>query len=164
MSSISQRCEDAEAFGALYQKHYPVIFKRCLKSFHNIEDAEDAAQDVFVKAFSKLSQFRADSRFETWLYAITSNQIQDRNRKSRRRPPSESLEDFHTQKFDEPAGQLVRVQIQEAFGNIDESEKLLVRQIVAGVNTADIAENAGCKRRSVDAKLGKIRCKIYNSI
>lgn len=155
---------EAGAFDALYQKHYPLVYWRCYKAFHNKEDAEDVSQDVFMKVFSQLSHFRHESNFQTWLFRITSNQIRDRDRKTRRTPVSEPLEDFHIQTFTVPPDQFAHTQVQEAFGKISESEQLLVKQMSNGASPEDIAENAGCKKRSVTTKFGKIRCKVYNHI
>lgn len=54
-----------------------------LNVLHNVEDAEDAVQEAFVKAYQKLDQFRADAKFSTWLTRIALNQSFMKLRKQR---------------------------------------------------------------------------------
>jgi RNA polymerase sigma-70 factor (ECF subfamily) len=63
----------ASAFGALYTEHSRAIYYLCLRLLSDPERAEDATHDVFLKAFRKLSQFRGESSWRTWLYRIAIN-------------------------------------------------------------------------------------------
>jgi RNA polymerase sigma-70 factor, ECF subfamily len=71
---------DRRAFEPLVRRHERRIFRVTLAVLGNIEDAEEAMQDTFVKAFRHLGQFRKESRFTTWLTRIAvNNAIQKRN-------------------------------------------------------------------------------------
>jgi len=71
---------DRRAFEPLVRKHERRVFRVALAVLGNIEDAEEAMQDTFVKAFRHLDQFRKESRFTTWLTRIAVNEaIQKRN-------------------------------------------------------------------------------------
>ena len=59
----------------------------CLSMLSNHTDAEEAAQDVFVKAYRSLDKFKGNSSFSTWLYRITANHCLDVLRKRNRRKP-----------------------------------------------------------------------------
>ena len=65
---------DFEAFSELISTHKPRIYGLALKLAGNDEDAEDILQDTFLKAIDKIDQFRGDSSFGTWLYAIALNE------------------------------------------------------------------------------------------
>ena len=52
------------------------------------EDAQDMAQEAFLKAYSSLNSFRGDSKFSSWLYRIVSNVCLDFKRRQGRRPQS----------------------------------------------------------------------------
>jgi len=65
---------DRRAFEPLVRKHERRVFRVVLAVLGNVEDAEDAMQDTFVKAFRHLDQFRRDSRFTTWLTRIAVNE------------------------------------------------------------------------------------------
>ncbi|MGL5273795.1 MAG: RNA polymerase sigma factor, partial [Phocaeicola sp.] len=60
-------------FACLLDKYSNSVFSLIYKMVHNREDAEELAQDVFVKAFSSLSSFKGDSSFSTWIYRIAYN-------------------------------------------------------------------------------------------
>ncbi len=71
---------DRRAFESLVRRHERRIFRVTLAVLGNIEDAEEAMQDTFVKAFRHLDQFRKEARFTTWLTRIAVNEaIQKRN-------------------------------------------------------------------------------------
>jgi RNA polymerase sigma-70 factor, ECF subfamily len=71
---------DRRAFEPLVRKHERRVFRVTLAVLGNIEDAEEAMQDTFVKAFRHLDQFRREARFTTWLTRIAVNEaIQKRN-------------------------------------------------------------------------------------
>ncbi len=62
---------DVQAFSVLINEYKDMVFTLSKKLLNNNYDAEELAQDVFIKAFEKLSQFDKKSKFSTWLYTIT---------------------------------------------------------------------------------------------
>ena len=64
---------ESSAFAELYAAHSRAIFYLCLRLLGDPEKAEDAAHDVFLKAFRKLDQFRGEASWRTWLYRIAIN-------------------------------------------------------------------------------------------
>lgn len=72
---------DTSAFGDIVQKHQDKIFNLCRHMLGNAQDAEDAAQDVFLKAFQALPKFQPDASLYTWLYRIATNTCIDYKRK-----------------------------------------------------------------------------------
>jgi RNA polymerase sigma-70 factor (ECF subfamily) len=71
-TSIIQRVLQGEqtAYAELVDRYRNFVFTLILRYTDNREDAEEIAQDVFVKAWRSLSDFRGESRFSTWLYTI----------------------------------------------------------------------------------------------
>ncbi|MGH9831295.1 MAG: sigma-70 family RNA polymerase sigma factor, partial [Blastocatellia bacterium] len=65
---------DRRAFEPLVRRHERRVFRVTLAVLGNIEDAEDAMQDTFIKAFRHLGQFRREARFTTWLTRIAVNE------------------------------------------------------------------------------------------
>ncbi|MBS1842575.1 MAG: sigma-70 family RNA polymerase sigma factor [Acidobacteria bacterium] len=65
---------DKRAFESLVRKHERRVFRVTLAILGNTEDAEEAMQDTFVKAYRHLAQFRGHSRFTTWLTSIAVNE------------------------------------------------------------------------------------------
>lgn len=71
----SAQCGDREALERLFARHQPWIFNIALRMLARRPDAEDATQDILIKALKALSTFRGDSKFRTWLYRIAVNHI-----------------------------------------------------------------------------------------
>jgi RNA polymerase sigma-70 factor (ECF subfamily) len=82
---------DATAFEELVNRYERKIFRLTMNITRNREDAEDAMQDAFMKAYSHLSTFQEESRFYTWLVRIAANEALMRLRK--RRPNQVSLDE-----------------------------------------------------------------------
>lgn len=77
---------DAEAFEALVRRYQGWVFTLALRMLGDRGEAEDAAQEVFLKAYRGLKSFRGASRFSTWLYAIASNHCVNHAQALGRRP------------------------------------------------------------------------------
>ena len=60
------------AFSELVTRHQRYVFTLALRFTQSREDAEEISQDVFVKAYRSLADFRGDSKFSTWLYTIVT--------------------------------------------------------------------------------------------
>lgn len=74
---------DRRAFEQLVRRHERRVFRMTLSVLGNIEDAEEAMQDIFVKAFRHLGQFRCESKFTTWLTRIAINEALPKRQKRR---------------------------------------------------------------------------------
>ena len=72
---------DASAFGEIVLRYQDKIYNLCRHMLGNAADAEDAAQDVFLKAYQALRKFQLDASLYTWLYRIATNTCIDYKRK-----------------------------------------------------------------------------------
>lgn len=61
-----------QAYAELVKRYQNFVFTICLRYTSNREDAEEIAQDIFVKAYRYLADFRGDAKFSTWLYTIVN--------------------------------------------------------------------------------------------
>ena len=61
------------AFRELVDSYRQLVVNACFGLLHNIDDAEDVAQEVFIEVFRSIDKFRADSKISTWLYRIAIN-------------------------------------------------------------------------------------------
>lgn len=68
---------DLDAFEALVRRHQGPIFRLALRITGSDADAQDAAQESFVRAWRSLRRFRGDSSFSTWMHRITTNACLD---------------------------------------------------------------------------------------
>lgn len=84
---------DQQAYADLVGRYRHFVFTLCLRYAPAREDAEEIAQDVFIKAYRCLADFRGDARFSTWLYTIVRTSCLSFLRK--KRPDIKSLDDEH---------------------------------------------------------------------
>ena len=67
------RAGNREAFDVIVARHRRQVYQLCYRFVNNHEDASDLAQDVFVRAFKGLANFKGDASLATWLYRVTVN-------------------------------------------------------------------------------------------
>jgi RNA polymerase sigma-70 factor, ECF subfamily len=79
------RTGDTEAFRALVEAHRHMAYGLALRILRDPQEAEDAAQEAFVRAWKALPNFRGDARFSTWLHRIVARRALDRLAVLRRR-------------------------------------------------------------------------------
>jgi RNA polymerase sigma-70 factor (ECF subfamily) len=72
---------DSKSFEILVNQYKNMVFSLALQMVKNKEEAEEVAQDSFIKVFKSLNKFKGDSKFSTWLYRITYNTCLDRIKK-----------------------------------------------------------------------------------
>jgi RNA polymerase sigma-70 factor (ECF subfamily) len=80
---------DVTGYESLYYSHRSRVYSLCLRFTGNASDAEDLAQEVFLQMYRKISTFRGDAKFGSWLYRVAVNLALMHFR--RRRPPEVSL-------------------------------------------------------------------------
>ena len=71
---------DEHAFGQLVERNRRAVYRAAFAALGSAEDADDVAQETFVTVYQKLSGFRAESSFKTWLLAIAWRKALDRRR------------------------------------------------------------------------------------
>jgi len=77
--------DDTEAFAALVKQHQKMVHALAFRMTGSLADAEDLAQETFIRAYRQLGSFRGDSKFSTWLCQIAVNlSLNWRKRESRR--------------------------------------------------------------------------------
>ena len=85
---------DRQAFSALLEEYYRMIYNTAFKWTGNQEDSEDIAQEVCIKLGRSIRDFRIDSKFSTWLYRIVLNTVNDFHRKKKNHRDIEDIHDL----------------------------------------------------------------------
>jgi RNA polymerase sigma factor (sigma-70 family) len=85
---------DQSAYADLIKRHQRYVFTLALRFAKNREDAEEIAQDCFIKAYRSLASFQLQSKFSTWLYTIVYNTAMTALRK--KRLDTDSIDDENT--------------------------------------------------------------------
>jgi RNA polymerase sigma-70 factor (ECF subfamily) len=83
----------ADAFEVLVKRHGTRVYNLCLRILGDADEAADVCQDTFLAALRKLSTFRGDSAFTTWLHRVAVNACYDSLRRKRRRPMLQVVRD-----------------------------------------------------------------------
>lgn len=78
------RTGDRKAFEMLYKEHHGPVYRVVCGIVGNAADAEDLTQQAWIKVWDKISTFRGDSSFKTWLFRLAKNTAWDHLRKKRR--------------------------------------------------------------------------------
>ena len=86
--------DDANAFCSLAERYARRIYLLAFHYCRNAQDAEDLSQEVWLKAYQALANFRSDSSFYTWLRRITINAFLNNRRTSQRRPGQTAIVDL----------------------------------------------------------------------
>lgn len=91
---------DLDAFAALVRRHHAAVYRVALRMLGSDADAQDAAQDTFVRAWRGLGRFRGESAVSTWLYRIVTHRCLDLIAVRR---PTEELRDVELSAPEHPA-------------------------------------------------------------
>ena len=85
---------ETNSFAVLVDRYKDMIFTLALKMVKNREEAEEVAQDTFIKIYNSLNKFKGDSKFSTWIYKIAYNTCLDRLKKSKKDENNISIDEF----------------------------------------------------------------------
>jgi len=85
---------DTQAFSILVDRYKDLVFNIALRMLKQREEAEEVAQDVFVKVFNSLSKFKGDSKLSTWIYKVAYNSCLDVIKKNKRRQQEIEIDKF----------------------------------------------------------------------
>lgn len=85
---------DTNAFAILVDRYKDLVYTLTMRMLKNREEAEEVAQDTFVKAYKSLSRFKGDSKFSTWIYRIAYNTSLDRLKKNRKHFNDVAIDEF----------------------------------------------------------------------
>ncbi len=161
---------NVQAFSYLVEKYQKLVYTLALKLLKRPEDAEELAQDTFIKAYQKLDSYEGKSKFSTWLYSITYNAGISELRK--RRIEFKSLEDQRLSDQDEMKMHdyysETKKEDQEkylnlALGKLPEDDQVLVTlYYYENQSMDDISEITGLTVSNIKVKIHRARKKMYS--
>lgn len=153
---------DPAAFEFLVRRYQRMIHALTYRMTGSLEEAEDLAQETFLRAFQQLERFRADGKFSSWLYRIGVNQCLNWRRRERRR---ENLGREWSAPDAEVAGtgpEEARVaQVQAALLRLPRKQRAaIVLTVYDGMKHAEAARVLGCSETTVSWRLFAARAKL----
>ena len=165
---------DLDAFEALVRAHEKTVYNLALRMTGQPEDAEDMAQEAFLKVWRALPDFRWECKFSVWLYRIVSNVCLDRlRRQSKRQTVSLSVEDPDGEESEReiPDEQLsperllerklTREAVQRGLDTLpDEQRQILLLRELRGLSYEEIGEALALEPGTVKSRLFRARRKL----
>ena len=125
---------DTLLFEILYDRYAKMVYNKCRGFSKRDDEAEDLAQDIFLKLFVKLKTFKGNSKFSTWLYAFTYNHcVNYINRNTAKKIEKQSVDATHIEDSgysiednDNDINQLKVEKLKEALELITPEEKMIL--------------------------------------
>jgi RNA polymerase sigma factor (sigma-70 family) len=155
---------NTNAFSVLVEKYQNVVFSIALKVLKNREDAEEIAQETFIKAFRSIHTFRGKSKFSTWLFSITYNTCITAVRKKKFR--TTNIDQFPEQAEEFSLGELQdddRLKyLETALKELSEDDYMLILlYYYQEQNVDEISQVTGLSVSNVKVKLFRARNRLY---
>jgi RNA polymerase sigma-70 factor (ECF subfamily) len=143
---VRARRGEVAAFAELVEKYWPAVVGRFVRQLGDRQDAEDLAQEVFLRLYRARRRYRVRARFSTWLFHVAANVARNALRSRRRRPCK-------------PLARLCGPQPDDAFSRRylpdrgDDPARPLERAELAGQVRGALAELAGRQRLALELQV-----------
>jgi len=172
---------DGDAFGDLIRKYENFVYNTVYHAIGNRDDAFDVSQEVFIKAYRALKNFRGDCKFSTWLYKIAMNASKDYIRdKSKHRTvslsdwtdddismkPPEIIEEAVTANPEESYERdEQRDAVRKAIANLSEDHRnVIVLRDIEGYSYEEIAEMLDIEAGTVKSRINRARNAVKENL
>lgn len=161
---------DKQAFDLLVLKYQNRIINLVSRFVSDYAEAQDVAQEAFIKAYRAIERFRGDSAFYTWLYRIAINTAKNHLVSRSRRPPTSDVDAHDAEQYttdtrlkdrDTPERELLKEEISEVINTTiqdlpeDLRTAILLREM-DGMSYEDIA-------LTMDCPIGTVRSRIFRA-
>ena len=171
LASLAAAGDDA-AFTTLVTRYQPAVFRWALIFSRDADEAEDIAQEVFVRMYRQLDQYRSDGLLSSWLYTITRRTANQTRRTLKRRsrlalsPAARPEREIYTT---DPGGRVDRQRIagyiRHFFTELPPRQREVFDLVdLQGHEPAEVAEMLGLKQATLRANLFKARAAIRANI
>ena len=158
------------AFDLLVRKYQHRLTSVISRYVHDWAEAQDVAQESFIRAYRALGNFRGDSQFYTWLYKIGVNTAKNWLVSQGRRPPTEDVDAVDAVQYegggrlrdtDTPEQELIRQEIEQTVASTvealpEELRMAITLREVEGLSYEEIAEAMSCP-------IGTVRSRIFRA-
>ena len=169
---------DLSAFDTLVLRHQQTVYAVALRMLNNTDDAQEVAQDAFVRAYRAIGTFRREAKLSTWLVSITMNLCRNRRRwwARRRRVIVASLDaPFETEEgavgqdvadpAPSPAETAQRGELQQQVANslqlLEEPFRtVIVLRDIQGYSYEEIAQMLHCRVGTVKSRISRARLQL----
>ncbi len=161
---------DTKAFDLLINKYQHRIVSLVARYVSDQTEAQDVAQEAFIKAYRAIDRFRGDSAFYTWLYRIAINTAKNWLVARKRRPPASDIDAADAEQYDmesrlkeqgTPENEMMREEIKRTVFNTiaelpDDLRTAIMLREMEGMSYEDIA-------LTMDCPIGTVRSRIFRA-
>lgn len=159
---------DRRAFETLYREHVNRVFSLCMRMVADRALAEELTQDVFVRAWGKLSLYRGESAFSTWLHRLAVNVVLNQRKgagRDRKRfgADEDELDEIVHPRQDAPPG--MRLDLEAAIAALPPgARRVFVLHDIEGFRHEEIAEQLGITSGGSKAQLHRARMLLRENL
>ncbi|MGB0851437.1 MAG: RNA polymerase sigma factor [Bacteroidia bacterium] len=158
-------------FGELYDRYSDKVYGKCILMVKDLTIAQDLAQDILVKAFTKLNTFKGTSSFSTWLYQVTYTHCIDYIRRNKKIYKEELEEDKYVELQSEDPGldevhdkvilEMKIESVQQILGELKAEERsLILMKYQDNMSIAELSEMFDVSDSAIKMKLKRTRDKV----
>jgi RNA polymerase sigma-70 factor (ECF subfamily) len=161
---------DSAAFDLLVRKYQHRVVAQIGRYVHDWSEAQDVAQDTFLRAYRAMGTFRGDAQFSTWLHRIAVNTAKNHLVAHKRRPPGEDIDIEDAEQFesalrlrdnDTPERELMRQEMEQTVMRAvealpEELRAAITLREVEGLSYEEIAQQMQCP-------IGTVRSRIFRA-
>jgi len=173
---------ESGVFDKLVLRHKDKVFNLCYRFLGDHQEANDSAQEIFIKVYQSLKKFRFKSSFSTWLYRITlntcKNRIKSMEYRFKKRMKRLDIQEMPThgnpsnEWVDESQSPMAALEkkersriIQEAINSLPETKRtMILLRDIEGLTYDEIAEVAGLNLGTVKSKLARARADLRDKL
>ena len=159
---------DTNAFTVLVDRYKDLVYTLSLRMMKHTEEAEEAAQDTFIKAYKSLNKFKGDSKFSTWIYRVAYNTCLDRLKKNKRQQYTVEINEYTEHQVKTLDNALDQIEAKEKEQTIQdclallpsEDSFLLTLYYFEELSLEEIGKIVSLKPNNVKVKLFRSRKKL----
>ncbi len=158
---------DRNLYATLVDKYKSYAYTLAMKVLENRSDAEEAAQDAFIKAFHYLKGFNKQAKFSTWLYRIVFNTAISYKRK--RKPAFQSIENSiieYSERADHKTEQDDKqVFILKAMDKLNETDRLVIQLFyIKEFSMEEVADMMGQNINTIKVRIHRARLRLADEL
>lgn len=161
---------NTHAFERIVNQHKTMVYSLALRISQQTEDAEELAQDVFMRVFENLASFKGESKLKTWIYKIAFNWCMNKT-KTKRHYESVSYEtqyqlsDFTLNAYEQLAQAEMQEALREAMHKLDQVDSIIVTLFyLEEMSIDEISEVLSFSKSNIKVKLFRARKKLKEII
>ena len=157
---------DMAAFEQLFYRYQERVYSTAYRMMADQEDAQDLTQEIFLKAYQRISKFNFRAAFSTWLYRLAINLCIDELRKRKKSADTMPLEEAVSQAdTNTPEDHVIsrdrEKQVWDAINSLKEKERaIIILRDIEGLSYKEIAEVFKCSLGRVKSRLHEARQKL----